>query len=129
LLLREENSGSRNAIDALARLSREVVMGIAMAIFAFLLGGLLLFFALVGGGFQVRELRVPQVGWAHRAMSLLLAAVFIGAGILLNTGSSDATQSVAPPVAAESTTAAVEEGDGPIHMRESRDQQAAVEGE
>ena len=48
-------------------------MGIAMAIFAFLLGGLLLFIALVGGGFQVKELKVPKVGWAPRAMSLLLA--------------------------------------------------------
>jgi hypothetical protein len=105
-------------------------MGIATAIFAFLLGGLLLFIALVGGGFQVRELKVPKVGWPHRAMSLLLAVVLIGAGILLNAGSSDVTPSAAPRAVAESATAAVaEEGDAPIHMRESRNQQAAVEGE
>ena len=33
-------------------------------VLAFVFGALLLFVAIIGGGFELRELKVPRVGWA-----------------------------------------------------------------
>lgn len=53
-------------------------MNIQMAAFVF--GCLLLFVALLGGGFEIKELKVPKVGRASRLASCVLGMVFIFIG-------------------------------------------------
>lgn len=50
-------------------------------IVAFVFGGFLLLVAILGGGFEVRELKVPRVGWTSRMMSSLFGVVFIVVGL------------------------------------------------
>lgn len=53
-------------------------MDIQMAAFVF--GCLLLFVAILGGGFEVKELKVPKVGRASRLASCVLGMLFIVIG-------------------------------------------------
>jgi hypothetical protein len=53
-------------------------MTIQIAAFGF--GGLLLFIGVVGGGFEVKELKVPKVGTGVRVLSMLVGVLFIGLG-------------------------------------------------
>jgi hypothetical protein len=53
-------------------------MDIHMAAFVF--GCLLLFVAILGGGFEIKELKVPTVGRASRLSSSLFGALFIAIG-------------------------------------------------
>ena len=53
-------------------------MNIQIAAFAF--GGLLLFIGVVGGGFEVKELKVPKVGTGVRVLSVVIGVLFIGLG-------------------------------------------------
>jgi hypothetical protein len=48
---------------------------------AFIFGALLLFVAIIGGGFELKELKVPRVGWAPRAVALVTGLVFLGFGV------------------------------------------------
>lgn len=57
---------------------RRCEMNIQMAAFAF--GGLLLLIGVVGGGFEVKELKVPKVGTGVRVLSVLIGVLFIGLG-------------------------------------------------
>ena len=45
---------------------------------AFILGGLLVAVALLGGGLEVRELKIPSVGRIGRLLCFIVGAVFIG---------------------------------------------------
>jgi hypothetical protein len=56
-------------------------MGISMAVLAF--GGLLLLVAITGGGFEVKELKVPKVGRTPRLASFVcsLVLLFVGLGL------------------------------------------------
>ena len=54
-------------------------MGIEWVSFVF--GILLLFIALVGGGFEVREIKVPRVGRVARTVSAGVGLVFLAIGI------------------------------------------------
>ena len=47
---------------------------------AFVFGGLLLFIGVVGGGFEVKELKVPKVGTGVRVVSVLVGVLFISLG-------------------------------------------------
>lgn len=57
---------------------------------AFLFGAILLGVAVVGGGFELKELKVPKVSWFPRFISALLGMFFIVLGIGLDA-------SVTPP--------------------------------
>lgn len=48
---------------------------------AFCFGGLLLFVALLGGGFEVKELKVPRLTWVPRTVFGSLGAIFILIGL------------------------------------------------
>jgi hypothetical protein len=48
---------------------------------SFAFGVLLLFVAIVGGGFELRELKVPRVGRVARAVSAVAGLCFLGLGI------------------------------------------------
>lgn len=75
-------------------------MGTTLALFAFVLGGFLLLVAIAGGSFAAEELRVPKVGRAVRALSLLLGIVVIGLGLSLGTDPLDSPPAVSSPAAA-----------------------------
>jgi hypothetical protein len=62
---------------------------------AFVFGGLLLLVGIVGGGFEVRELKIPRVGWAPRLFATLAGLTFLYIGL-----------SVQPTVAAGRTAPA-----------------------
>ncbi|HWY20082.1 MAG TPA: hypothetical protein VNX26_02620 [Candidatus Acidoferrum sp.] len=53
-------------------------MSIEIASFVF--GGILLFVGVLGGGFELKELKVPKVGTGVRVLAALLGLVFITAG-------------------------------------------------
>jgi hypothetical protein len=76
---------------------------------AFILGGLLIAVALLGGGFEVHELKVPAVGGIGRLLCFIVGAVFIGLAVFLTPGEKEThpsagnATSVAPqPVKVES---------------------------
>lgn len=50
---------------------------------SFILGGLLVAVALLGGGIEVRELKIPSVGRTGRLLSFIVGAGFIGLAIFL----------------------------------------------
>jgi hypothetical protein len=56
-------------------------MNIGVAVFIF--GAILLLIALLGGGFEVRELKVPQVNQVVRMIATATGAIFIVTGIIL----------------------------------------------
>jgi hypothetical protein len=49
-------------------------------VLAFAFGGFLLLLGLLGGGFELRELKIPKVGWAPRLSSIVLGLVFLLVG-------------------------------------------------
>ena len=51
---------------------------------AFILGGLLVGAALLGGGIEVRELKIPSLGGTSRLLSFIGGVVFIGLALFLN---------------------------------------------
>lgn len=62
-------------------------MSIGVAVFIF--GAILLFIALVGGGFEAKELKVPQVNQIVRIIATGTWALFIVTGIALEMRSPD----------------------------------------
>lgn len=73
---------------------------------SFLLGAGLIVVAVIGGGIEIRELKIPPIGTAARAASLLFGVVFVGLTFYLR-------QPASPPAsAASSTTAGSERGPG-----------------
>jgi hypothetical protein len=52
-----------------------------IAVLAFGLGALLLLVGILGGGFEIKELKIPKVGWPPRLVALLAGACFIVLGI------------------------------------------------
>ena len=56
---------------------------------SFILGGLLIAVALLGGGIEVRELKIPSVGRISRLLSFIVGAVFIGLAIFLTLRGND----------------------------------------
>lgn len=59
----------------------------------FAFGGLLLVVAAIGGGFEIKEVKIPRVGAGGRALSLILGLVIISLGV----GSSDTADRGAQP--------------------------------
>jgi hypothetical protein len=53
----------------------------SLEVMSFLFGALLILTAVLGGGFEVRELKVPQVGLAPRGLALVVGLLFVSLGI------------------------------------------------
>ena len=77
-------------------------------VIAFAFGGILLFVGVIGGGFELKELRVPKVGVGVRVLSTMVGLVFICLGFSEPTQSSPqadtgrlSTPAVQPAVHAE----------------------------
>ena len=49
----------------------------------FIFGGILMLIGILGGGFEVKELKVPKVAGAARLVSLIAGVVLLGVGITL----------------------------------------------
>ncbi len=52
---------------------------------AFIFGVILIGIGILGGGFQLRELNIPKVGWFPRFFSIIVGAFFIVLGVGLDT--------------------------------------------
>jgi hypothetical protein len=64
----------------------------------FVFGGLLILIAVIGGGFELKELRVPQVSGVARLLAALVGAALIALGVTLgNQSSPPAAPAPAPP--------------------------------
>jgi hypothetical protein len=55
----------------------------------FLFGAILLAVAILGGGFELKELKVPKVGWMARLISAFMGMVFVVVGIGLDAPTDD----------------------------------------
>ncbi len=53
-------------------------------VFSFLLGGLLIVTGILGGGFEVKELKIPTVRWPTRLIAVLGGIFFIGLAMELS---------------------------------------------
>jgi hypothetical protein len=58
-------------------------MHITISIVSFIAGAVLLLIATIGGGFELRELKVPKVDWRARTLALLVGVAFVGLGIVV----------------------------------------------
>jgi hypothetical protein len=67
-------------------------MNVQLVAFAF--GGVLLFVGVLGGGFEVKELKVPKVGAGVRILSAIVGVIFIVLGF---SGSSASSQESVGP--------------------------------
>jgi hypothetical protein len=66
---------------------------------AFIFGAFLVLTAILGGGFEIKELKVPKVGWAPRFLATIagLAFIMLGVGMTVEHGAQSA--SARPPAA------------------------------
>jgi hypothetical protein len=85
-----------------------------MDVLSYVFGIVLLFIAIVGGGFEVRELKVPRVGRVARAVSGVTGVLFL----LIGFAVSGAASPNPSPTPAPATTAAASNGGtaSPIHL-------------
>lgn len=51
--------------------------GLTIPVLTFLLGGILVLVSILGGGFEVRELKIPQVNWFTRLVAAAAGSLFI----------------------------------------------------
>ena len=80
-------------------------MAMQMAVFAF--GSLLMLVAILGGGFELKELKVPKVGRNSRWAACGCGLMFIFLGIYLDRPAAAAPAAPAPPAEKAATVAAL----------------------
>lgn len=52
---------------------------------SFILGGILIAAALFGGGFEIKELKLPQIGAIARVLTAIVGIVFIWLAIYIHS--------------------------------------------
>lgn len=52
-------------------------------ILAFIFGCILVLIGIIGGGLEVKELKVPIVGWPTRVIAIIVGIIFVGLGFKL----------------------------------------------
>jgi hypothetical protein len=55
----------------------------SIELLSFILGGSLVAIGLLGGGIEVRELKIPAVGWMPRLFSFVAGLAFVGLAVFL----------------------------------------------
>lgn len=71
------------------------------------LGGILIFTAILGGGFEVREVKIPQVKWPTRIVAFMAGFILVSMGLTDNVSSADRVTGV---VEARTTTTTRNDG-------------------
>jgi hypothetical protein len=115
----------------LSELDQEVVMSLQLAAFAF--GCFLLMITILGGGFEIKEIKVPKVGGASRLAACLCGFLFIGGGIkpalvtsMLDRGITvEAEAAPAPVTPATQAAVSVSAPAAPVPAKLSSSQDAA----
>lgn len=72
----------------------------SIEIVSFVFGGILLFVGVVGGGFELKELKVPKVGMGVRVVSTIVGFLFVCLGFGANSNSASkptVPDAVTPP--------------------------------
>ena len=82
----------------------------SVQVIAFAFGGILLFVGVVGGGFELRELKVPRVGVGVRVLSTIVGLLFVCLGFSEPTKEGSSVG----PERAQQTQPAVK--DGPVEF-------------
>lgn len=70
---------------------------------AFAFGGILIFVSVLGGGFEVKELKVPKVGPGVRVLSAAVGVLFVCLGFGATTAQSDQRGTSQPTVVSANT--------------------------
>ncbi len=70
---------------------------------AFVLGGLLIAASVFGGGLEVKELKLPQIGGVQRAVAAVAGVTFVFLALAINQKWMELAKQAALPAAAEST--------------------------
>jgi hypothetical protein len=68
---------------------------------AFVFGGVLLLVGIIGGGFEVRELKIPRVGWAPRLFATLAGLLFLCIGVSVQSTAAAGRGAPASPTIAQ----------------------------
>jgi hypothetical protein len=83
---------------------------------SFIFGGLLFLIGIIGGGFEVKELKIPKVAWPTRCAALAAGLFFIG--LSANIPDAVSRAPLTPPVQAQAQpvtfTIADQLGDGQV---------------
>jgi hypothetical protein len=64
---------------------------------SFILGGILVAAGLFGGGLEIKELKLPQIGTVPRVFAAIVGVAFIGLAIVLNPKSSTSLPALSAP--------------------------------
>lgn len=67
--------------------------GMTIEFIVFALGALLLLIGVIGGGFELKEIKIPPVGWIARALSSMAGVILILVGISMVAQSAPNNQS------------------------------------
>src|SRR5277367_3968551 len=68
---------------------------------SFIFGGILLLVGVLGGGFEVKELKIPKVGMGVRTLASLVGLLFVALGFGTNAQNSGKTAAPAPAYASQ----------------------------
>src|SRR5215510_12206965 len=70
---------------------------------AFVLGGILIAAGVFGGGLEIKELKLPQIGGAARIIAALVGSAFIALALAINLKWIQRSDESAPPRASDSS--------------------------
>jgi hypothetical protein len=66
-------------------------------VLSFIFGGLLILTGIIGGGFEIKELKIPKVTWPTRLAALAVGLLFIGMGLSPPNAVPEADAASRPP--------------------------------
>lgn len=68
---------------------------------AFIFGCILVLIGVIGGGFELKELKIPKVSWPTRLVAIIGGAIFIGMGFFLPAAKEEAKHPAEPAPAGQ----------------------------
>lgn len=63
-----------------------------LEILSFILGGVLVLVGVIGGGFELKEFKIPTVKWPTRLFAIIVGLIFISLGLGLYSGNTQGAQ-------------------------------------
>ena len=79
-------------------------MSMSAGILLLVLGSLLLVVGIIGGGFEVKELKIPRVGTGSRILAGMVGALLIVIGVGINDPNSSNSASASPASSASGSS-------------------------